>query len=204
MAFLVKKNAPGFVAPAVLADGSVDKEFALDTLRGQYIILLFYPLDFTVVCPTEVLAFSKRYQEFEDRECTVVGISVDSEYVHLAWRRTPEEQGGVGPIHFPLVSDMKRTIAESYGVLLDDATALRGLFLIDREGVIRHAIVNDQPFGRSVDEALRMVDALRFHDEHGELCPANWEKGKEGAKAKGLGAIDRLSKYAGKKSDSAK
>lgn len=199
MAFLVTQKAPDFKAPAVLADGSVDKEFSLSNVRGRYAILLFYPLDFTIVCPTEILAFNEKIAEFEKRECTVVGVSVDSAYVHLAWRRTSPDNGGIGPIKFPLVSDLSRSITEAYGILFNNEVALRGLFMLDREGVVRHAIINDQPFGRNVDEALRMLDALRFHDEHGELCPANWEKGKGAAQAKGLGVIDRLSQYAGTK-----
>lgn len=197
MSFLVTRTAPEFKATAVLADGSVDREFSVSNLRGRYVILLFYPLDFTIVCPTEILAFNEKLAEFEERGCTVVGVSVDSAYVHLAWRRTAPEKGGIGPIGFPLVSDLSRSISEAYGILFNNEVALRGLFMLDREGVVRHAIINDQPFGRSVDEALRMLDALRFHDEHGELCPANWEKGQAAAQAKGLGVIDRLSKYAG-------
>jgi peroxiredoxin (alkyl hydroperoxide reductase subunit C) len=153
-------------------------------------------MDFTFVCPTEILAFDKKLEEFEARDCAFVGISVDSPHTHSAWRRTPVEQGGIGPIRFPLVSDQSHEISRSYGILFEDSTALRGLFLLDRDGIVRHAIVNDDPIGRSVDEALRTLDALRFHDEHGELCPANWRKGQEGMKPTATGVVDYLSKYA--------
>lgn len=196
MAFLVTKGAPDFRAAAVLEDGRIDEAFSLSALRGRYVILLFYPLDFTFVCPTEILAFDKKIEEFKARDCSVVGVSVDSPYTHLAWRRTPVKQGGIGPIRFPLVSDLSRSITRSYGVLYEEEVALRGLFLLDQEGVVRHALVNDQPLGRNVDEALRMLDALRFHDEHGEVCPAGWKKGKEGMKPTSEGVIDYLSKYA--------
>lgn len=197
MAFLVASEAPNFRADAVLPDGKITEDFGLDSLRGRYVFLLFYPLDFTFVCPTEILSFDKRIQDFEERDCSVVGISVDSPHSHAAWRRTSVKDGGIGPIRFPLVSDLSREIARSYGVLFDEKVALRGLFLIDRGGVVRHAVVNDQPLGRSVDEALRMLDALRFHDEHGEMCPADWKKGDEALRASTEGVIDYLSKYAG-------
>jgi peroxiredoxin (alkyl hydroperoxide reductase subunit C) len=198
VSFLVTKKAPEFVATAVHSDGKIEEKFTLESLRGRYNLLLFYPLDFTFVCPTEILAFDKKVDEFESRDCSVVGISVDSPYTHAAWRRTAVTEGGIGEIRFPLVSDMTREIARAYGVLFQEEVALRGLFLIDREGIVRHAVVNDLPLGRSVDEALRMLDALRFHDEHGEVCPANWKKGKEGMKPTTTGVIDYLSKYAGK------
>jgi peroxiredoxin (alkyl hydroperoxide reductase subunit C) len=194
----VTKQAPDFTATAVLPDGKVKEKFTLESQRGQYTYLLFYPLDFTFVCPTEILAFDKRIEDFRERNCSVVGISVDSPYTHDAWRRTAVADGGIGEIRFPLVSDMSRQIARSYGVLFEEEVALRGLFLIDREGIVRHAVVNDQPLGRSVDEALRMLDALRFHDEHGEVCPAGWKKGTEGMKPTTEGVIDYLSKYANK------
>lgn len=196
MAFLVTKTAPDFRTAAVLPDGRIDEAFSLSKLRGRYVILLFYPLDFTFVCPTEILAFDEKIDEFEQRDCSVVGISVDSPYTHLAWRRTATTEGGIGEIRFPLVSDMSRSIADSYGILFEGQVALRGLFLIDREGVVRHALVNDQPLGRSVDEALRTLDALGFHDAHGDVCPANWKKGQEAMKPTTQGVIDYLSKYA--------
>jgi peroxiredoxin (alkyl hydroperoxide reductase subunit C) len=180
VAFLVTREAPDFQAKAVLGDDSVDEQFRLSSLRGRYVVLFFYPLDFTFVCPSEILAFDEALQEFRERETEVVGVSVDSHYTHIAWRNTPVEEGGVGRIGFPLVSDLSKEIARDYGVLIDDEVALRGLFLIDREGIIRHAVINDMPLGRSVPEALRMVDSLRFHEEKGELCPANWQPGGRG------------------------
>jgi peroxiredoxin (alkyl hydroperoxide reductase subunit C) len=193
---LVTRAAPDFTAVAVLPDGSFDEEFTLSSLRGQYVTLFFYPLDFTFVCPSEIIAFDKRLDDFTERDCAIVGVSVDSHYTHLAWRKTNVEDGGIGPIRYPLVADLTKAIARSYGVLFDDQVALRGTFLIDREGVVRHAVVNDLPLGRNVDEALRMVDALRFHEERGEVCPANWEKGKAGMQPTSEGVVDYLSKYA--------
>jgi len=198
MSFLVTEKAPEFSATAVMPDGKIEVKFTLEALRDRYILLLFYPLDFSFVCPTEILEFDKRLEEFSERGCSVVGISVDSPYTHAAWRRTAIADGGIGEIRFPLVSDMSREISRSYGVLFQEEVALRGLFLIDREGIVRHAVVNDQPLGRSVDEALRTLDALCFHDEHGELCPANWKKGEKGMKPTATGVVDYLSKYADK------
>lgn len=196
MAFLITQKAPDFTATAVMPNGQLNDGFSLASIHGRYGLLLFYPLDFTFVCPTEILAFDARIEEFASRNCSVVGVSVDSPFTHAAWRKTPVSQGGIGAIRFPLVSDLTKEIARSYGVLVDEAVALRGLFLIDRQGIVRHAVINDQPFGRSVDEALRMLDALRFHDEHGEVCPADWKKGSEGMKPTADGVIDYLSKYA--------
>jgi len=198
MSFLVTKKAPDFTATAVLPDGKIEEKRTLESLRGRYTYLLFYPLDFTFVCPTELLAFDGKLDAFTERECAVVGVSVDSPYTHAAWRRTPVEKGGIGPIKFPLISDMSREIARAYGILFEEEVALRGLFLLDAEGIVRHAVVNDQPLGRNVDEALRMLDALRFHDEHGDVCPANWEKGKQAMKATTAGVVDYLSKFADK------
>ena len=195
MSFLVTKEAPDFVATAVTEDGSLDGEFSLASLRGKYVILFFYPLDFTFVCPTEIIGFDKRLDEFTQKDCEVVGVSVDSQFSHLAWRRTSRENGGIGPIRFPLVADLDKNIAKSYGVLLNNAVALRGLFLIDREGIVRHAVVNDLPLGRNVDEALRMLDALRFHEARGDVCPANWQKGQDGMKPTAEGVADYLTKY---------
>ncbi len=196
MSFLVTKPAPDFIATAVLADNSFDENFALSALRGKYVVLLFYPLDFTFVCPTEILAFDEALDDFRNRDAEVVGLSVDSHYTHAAWKRTHVDDGGIGPIRFPLVSDLTREIARAYGVLLDDGVALRGLFLIDREGVVRHALVNDLPLGRSVTEALRVLDALRFHEIRGDVCPANWTEGDEGIVESQDGIVDYLSKYA--------
>jgi len=198
MSHLIAKEAPDFTASAVMEDDRVESRFTLSSLRGKYVILFFYPLDFTFVCPSEILAFDEKLKEFKSRDAEVVGVSIDSVYTHLAWKRTPVDQGGIGPIRYPLVSDLKRDIARSYGVLTDDEVALRGLFLIDRHGIVRHAVLNDLPLGRSVSEALRMLDALRFHDEHGQVCPANWQKGQEGMKPTRQGVVDYLSKYARK------
>ena len=195
MSFLVTREAPAIEASAVGPDGRIEDAFKLSDPRGRYVFLLFYPLDFTFVCPTEILAFDEKLEQFASRNCEVVGVSVDSPFTHLAWRRTPVEEGGIGPIRFPLVSDLSRSIARSYGILFEEEVALRGLFLLDREGIVRHALVNDQPLGRNVDEALRTLDALRFHDEHGDVCPANWEEGKEAMKPTTEGVVDYLSKY---------
>ncbi|MEX1312435.1 MAG: peroxiredoxin [Candidatus Sulfomarinibacteraceae bacterium] len=196
MSTLVTKPAPDFTANAVLADNSIDESFSLSSLRGKYVVLFFYPLDFTFVCPTEILAFDDKLEEFHKRNAEVVGVSVDSQYTHLAWKKTPTDNGGIGPIRYPLVADLKKEIARDYGVLFQDEVALRGLFLIDREGIIRHAVINDLPLGRNVAEALRMLDALRFHEEKGDVCPANWNEGDEGMNATPDGVVDFLSKYA--------
>ena len=193
---LVTRPAPDFTATAVLGDDSLDESFSLSSLRGKYVVLFFYPLDFTFVCPTEILAFNEALSEFHSRNAEVVGISVDSQYSHLAWKRTDVDDGGIGPIGYPLVADLSKEIARSYDVLLDDEVALRGLFLIDREGVIRHSVVNDLPLGRNVGEALRMLDALRFHEEKGDVCPANWSEGDDGMDASQDGVVDYLSKFA--------
>lgn len=195
MSFLVTKEAPDFVATAVTDDDGFQEDFSLASLRGKYVILLFYPLDFTFVCPTEIIGFDERIDDFRQRECEVVGVSVDSQFSHLAWRKTPRENGGIGQIRFPLVADIDKSIARNYGVLLDDAVALRGLFLIDKQGIVRHAVVNDLPLGRNVDEALRMLDALRFHETRGDVCPANWEEGQAGMKPTAEGVAEYLSKY---------
>lgn len=176
MAVLVQQKAPTFTAEAVMEDGSF-KQLSLEDYRGKYVILFFYPLDFTFVCPTEIIAFSDRGADFEKLGVQLLGVSVDSAFSHLAWRNTPRNVGGLGQITYPLIADLKKDIARSYDVLLPDGVALRGLFLIDPEGVVRHQVVNDLPLGRSVDEALRMVKALQFTEKHGEVCPANWQEG---------------------------
>ncbi len=176
MSVLVTKAAPDFKAQAVLADGSF-KEISLSDFKGSYVCLFFYPLDFTFVCPTEIIAFSDRAEEFAKLGVQLIGVSVDSQFSHLAWRNTPRRQGGLGDIQYPLVADLSKQIARDYDVLVDDAVALRGLFLIDKAGVVRHQVVNDLPLGRSVDEALRMVQALQYFEKNGEVCPANWQEG---------------------------
>ncbi len=182
MSVLVTKPAPDFKAQAVLADGSF-AELSLSQFKGKYVVLFFYPLDFTFVCPTEIIAFSDRCKDFSDLGVQVIGVSVDSHFTHLAWRNTPRDQGGLGKIDYPLVADLNKQIARDYDVLMGDAVALRGLFLIDKNGVVRHQVVNDLPLGRSVDEALRMVQALQFVETHGEVCPADWQEGKRSMKA---------------------
>ena len=177
MAVLVTKPAPDFTAEAVLKDGSF-ANLSLSSLKGKYVLLFFYPLDFTFVCPTEIIAFSERVKEFNDLGVEVIGVSVDSAFSHLAWRNIPRDQGGIGPIHYALVADLDKQIARNYDVLVNETVALRGLFLIDKEGVVRHQVVNDLPLGRSVDEALRMVQALQFFEKNGEVCPADWKQGK--------------------------
>ena len=196
MSHLVTREAPDFTAVAVMPDNGFNESFTLSALRGRYVVLFFYPLDFTFVCPSEIIAFDQALEEFRGRDTEIVGVSVDSQYTHLAWKKTPVERGGIGPIRYPLVSDLSKRIARDYGVLVNDEVALRGLFLIDRQGVIRHALVNDLALGRSIDETLRMVDALRFNEERGEVCPADWKAGKEGMKPTADGVIDYLSKFA--------
>lgn len=176
MSVLVTKEAPEFAAQAVMPDGSF-KEVKLSDYRGQYVLLFFYPLDFTFVCPTEIIAFSDRASEFEKLGVQILGVSVDSHFSHLAWRNTPRTNGGIGNVTYPLVADLNKQIATDYDVLLPNGIALRGLFLIDKAGVVRHQVVNDLPLGRNVDEALRMVEALQFFEANGEVCPANWKNG---------------------------
>lgn len=175
---LVTKEAPGFTARAVMPDNSF-AEISLSSYRGKYVVMFFYPLDFTFVCPSEIIAFDQALEKFEEKNAVVLGVSVDSHYTHLAWKNTPRDQGGIGPIRYPLVADLNKSISRDYGVLLDDGVALRGLFLIDKEGIVRHALVNDLPLGRNVDEAARVLDALQFHEKHGDVCPANWHEGEE-------------------------
>jgi peroxiredoxin (alkyl hydroperoxide reductase subunit C) len=176
---LVTQEAPDFTATAVLPDGTFDESFTLSNLRGEYVVLFFYPLDFTFVCPTEIISFDRKLAEFKKRDCAVIGVSVDSQFSHWAWRNTPLDQGGIGEVGYPLVADLSKQISRDYGVLFDEAVALRGLFLIDKAGFVRHSLVNDLPLGRSVSEALRTLDALRFHEQHGDVCPANWEAGED-------------------------
>lgn len=197
MTMLVGQPTPDFTAPAVLANGEIVEDFNLKrVLQGKYGLIFFYPLDFTFVCPSEILAFHNRVPAFEARNTQIVGISVDSQYTHNAWRQTPPEKGGLGPIAFPLVADLTKAIARSYGVLTGEAVALRGSFLVDKAGIVRHEVVNDLPLGRNVDEAIRMVDALQFHEEHGEVCPAGWNKGDKGMKADAGGVARYLAEKA--------
>ena len=175
---LVTKKAPDFTATTVLANGQIVEDFNLYENFGEKgTVLFFYPLDFTFVCPSEIIAFSKRTADFKERGINVIGVSVDSQFSHFAWRETDVNNGGIGRVEFPLVADITKSIARDYDVLLDDAVALRGSFLIDADGTVRHAVINDLPLGRNIDEMLRMVDTMLFTNEHGEVCPAGWVKG---------------------------
>lgn len=176
MSVLVTQDAPDFKAQAVMPDGQF-KEISLSDYKGQYVVLFFWPLDFTFVCPTEIIAFSERAKEFSDLGVQLLGVSIDSHFTHLAWTNTPRDQGGIGKTDFPLIADLNKQISREYDVLLDGGVALRGLFLIDKEGKVRHQVVNDLPIGRSVDEALRVTKALQFVETNGEVCPANWQEG---------------------------
>jgi peroxiredoxin (alkyl hydroperoxide reductase subunit C) len=194
MSVLVTREAPDFKAQAVMANGAFE-ELSLSSYRGKYVLLFFYPLDFTFVCPSEILAFDKALDEFKQRNCEILGVSVDSHFTHLAWKNTSVQTGGIGNISFPLVADLDKSISEDYGVLLPDGIALRGLFLIDKEGVVRHQLINDLPLGRSVDEAIRILDALQFTEKYGEVCPANWKPGEEAMKPTAEGVAEYLSKH---------
>lgn len=209
MAVLVGKKAPSFLAKAVINGGEIVENFSLDQYIGKkYVVFFFYPKDFTFVCPTEIIAFQDKIAEFESRNVAVVACSTDSEFSHWKWLQTEKKEGGIKGVKFPLVADGAMTIADAYDVLAGEydyneegamifngePAAYRGLFLIDKDGIVRHQVVNDMPLGRSVDEALRMVDALQFFEENGEVCPANWHKGSEGLKATQEG----ISEYLGK------
>lgn len=181
MPTLVSKPAPDFKATAVMPDGTF-KEVTLGDYKGKYLLLFFYPLDFTFVCPTEIIAFSEKIDEFKSRDTEVLGVSIDSQFSHLAWKNTDRRKGGIGDIKYPLLADINKQVSRDYGVLAEAGIAFRGLFLIDKSGIVQHALVNNLPLGRNVDEALRIVDALQHHEEHGQVCPANWQKGDEGMK----------------------
>jgi len=192
---LVTQQAPDFTAEAVMPDNSFGS-ITLSGFKGKYVLLFFYPLDFTFVCPSEILAFNKKVGEFKTRNTEVIGVSVDSKFTHLAWKNTAIENGGIGDIQYPLVQDLNKEIAKSYGILFGGSVALRGLFLIDPTGKVRHSVINDLPLGRSVDEALRMVDAVQFSDTHGEVCPANWKQGEDAMKPTAAGVASYLAKHA--------
>jgi peroxiredoxin (alkyl hydroperoxide reductase subunit C) len=179
---LVGKKAPEFKAKAVIKD-NVYEDFCLSDFIGKYVVFFFYPLDFTFVCPTELHAFQEKVKDFEKRNAQVIGCSIDSCFSHIAWLNTPKSKGGIEGVCYPIVSDIHKSIARAFQVLKEeDGIAYRGLFLIDREGIIRHQLVNDLPLGRSVDEVLRLLDALIFHEQHGEVCPANWTQGARSMK----------------------
>lgn len=193
MSVLVGKHAPDFTAAAVMGDDTVVDKFNLHThIKGKYAVLFFWPLDFTFVCPSEIVSFENRYEEFKKRNCELIGISVDSHFTHFAWKQTPREKGGLGHISFPMVADLTKQISRDYDVLMGDAISLRGTFLIDQSGQVRHQLVNDLPLGRNVDETLRTLDALQFVETHGEVCPAGWQKGKTGMKADAKGVAEYM------------
>ena len=195
MGVLVGKPAPDFTAGAVMGNGDIVDAFSLSgAIKGKKAVIFFYPLDFTFVCPSELIAFDHRYEEFKKRGVEVIGVSIDSVFTHNAWRNTPINDGGIGQVKYPLVADVKHEICQAYDVEFDAAgVAFRGSFLIDEDGVVRHQVVNDLPLGRNIDEMLRMVDALNFHQEHGEVCPAGWQEGKPGMKDSPEGVASYLS-----------
>ncbi len=196
MAVLVGKEAPDFTANAVLGDGSIVPDFNLKKqIEGKHAVIFFYPLDFTFVCPSELIAFDHRLEEFKKRNVEVIGVSIDSHFTHNAWRNTPINDGGIGQVGYPLVADLKHSICEDYDVT-NGAVALRGSFLIDKDGIVQHQVVNNLSLGRNIDEMLRMIDSLQFTEEHGEVCPAGWKKGDEGMKGSTEGVAEYLSKHA--------
>ncbi|MCI4399474.1 MAG: peroxiredoxin [Campylobacteraceae bacterium] len=199
MCTLVTKKAPDFTANAVLGDNTIVDNFNLyQNIGDKGAVIFFYPLDFTFVCPSELIAFDHRLKEFKDRGINVIGVSVDSHYTHLAWKNTPVEKGGIGKVGYPLVADLDKSIAQNFGVLLDAGIALRGSFLLDKDGTVRHAVINDLPLGRNIDEMIRVVDAMLFTNEYGEVCPAGWHKGEKGMKPNPEGVAEYLAGNADK------
>ena len=195
MSQFIGQQAPDFAATAVMPDNSVKDGFKLSDYRGKYVVLFFYPLDFTFVCPTEIIEFNRKLKEFAARDAQVIGVSIDSQFSHLAWKNTPVDQGGIGQVQYPLVADLNKQISRDYGVLLDDKIALRGTFLIDKDGVIQHMVVNNLGLGRNIDEVLRMVDALQHLEKHGEVCPAGWHKGEDAMSPTAKGVASYLAKH---------
>ncbi|AOO64064.1 peroxiredoxin [Sulfurospirillum halorespirans] len=190
---LVTNKAPDFTATAVLGDNQIVDNFNLyENFGSKGTVLFFYPLDFTFVCPSEIIAFDKRLEEFKNRGINVVGVSIDSQFSHFAWKNTPVNQGGIGQVRFPLVADITKQISRDYDVLFKEGVALRGSFLIDKDGTVRHAVINDLPLGRNIDEMLRMIDTMLFTNEYGEVCPAGWQKGDKGMTASTEGVADYL------------
>ena len=196
---VVTNKAVDFTASAVLGSNEIVEDFNLYKNIGEKgAVVFFYPKDFTFVCPSEIIAFDHRYQDFKSKGIEVIGVSCDSEFTHLAWKNTPVNAGGIGKVQFPLVSDITKDIARSFDVLFGNAVALRGSFLLDKDGTVRHAVINDLPLGRNIDEMLRMVDTMLFTNEHGEVCPAGWQKGDAGMKADPKGVAEYLDKNANK------
>ncbi len=198
MSVLVTQPAPDFTAAAVMPDGSIEENFKLSDLRGKYVVLFFYPLDFTFVCPSEIIAHDHRVSKFKELGAEVVGVSIDSQFSHFAWRETPVEKGGIGRVGFPLVADVKHEITKAYGIEHPAGVALRGSFLIDKAGVVQAQIVNNLPLGREVDEMVRLVEALQFTEQHGEVCPAGWKKGQKGMKPTAEGVAAYLAENSSK------
>lgn len=197
MAVLVGKQAPDFNAVAVMGNNEINENFNLKKhIAGKYAVVFFYPLDFTFVCPSEIIAFDHRLDEFKTRNVEVIGVSIDSHFTHLAWKNTKVEKGGIGHVRYPLVADIKHEICKAYDVEADGGVAFRGSFLIDQKGMVQHQVVNNLPLGRNIDEMLRMVDALQFTEEHGEVCPAGWSKGKAGMSASPDGVAKYLASHA--------
>src|SRR5260221_238002 len=198
MAVLVQQKAPTFAAEAVMEDGAF-KQIKLEDYRGKHVVLFFYPLDFTFVCPTEIIAFDHKYEDFKRRGAEVLGVSIDSKFSHLAWQKTPRDKGGLGGVRFPLISDVTKKIGHAYGVIFpdggDEGLALRGTFLIDKRGNVRHVTLNDLPLGRNIDEYLRLIDAIDFNEKHGEVCPANWQPGQDTMKADPTGSLEYFKKH---------
>ncbi len=190
---LVTNKAPDFTATAVLGDNQIVDNFNLyENIGAKGAVLFFYPLDFTFVCPSEIIAFDKRLEEFSSRGINVIAVSVDSQFSHFAWKNTPVNQGGIGQVRFPMVADLTKQISRDYDVLFKEGVALRGSFLIDKDGTVRHAVVNDLPLGRNIDEMIRMIDTMLFTNEYGEVCPAGWQKGDKGMTASTAGVADYL------------
>ena len=194
---LVTKKAPEFSATAVMPNNEINENFSLYENFGENgTVLFFYPLDFTFVCPTEIIAFNHRLEEFKNRGINVIGVSIDSHFSHLAWKNTDVNNGGIGQIQYPLVADLTKSIARDFDVLIEDAgVALRGSFLIDKDGTVRHSVINDLPLGRNINEMIRMIDTMLFTNEHGEVCAAGWEKGDDGMTATTEGVADYLTKH---------
>lgn len=192
---LVTRQAPDFTAAAMLGTGKIVNNFNLKSyIQAKVAVIFFWPMDFTFVCPSELIAFDKRHTEFQKRGVEIIGVSFDSEFAHAAWRQVPINKGGIGPVKYPMVADTKREIIKAYGIEHPETgVALRGSFLIDRKRIVRHQVVNDLPLGRNIDEMMRMVDALQFYEEHGEVCPAQWKKGQEGMRASPEGVAKYLS-----------
>lgn len=195
MSILVSKPAPDFTTAAVLANGEIVNDFHFsEMIKNKYSVVFFYPLDFTFVCPSELIALDNRIEEFTQRNTAIIGISIDSQFSHHAWRKTPINEGGIGPVRYPLVADVDHSICQSFGIEHPTAhIALRAAFIIDKQGIVRSQLVNDLPLGRNIDELIRLIDALQFHEKHGDVCPAGWNKGDTGITPTSAGIADFLS-----------